>query len=285
MANFDTLFDSMRAFLFTLLLVLTYLPLMAEEVPSDPSRREEVPLSTASDRHTMVALVLGQSNAANHGESRWVSTPGVYNFHRGKLYHAQDPLLGATGDRGSVWTRLGDLLVADGDYDAVVFVTIGVGSSAISQWAPGGDLSSHLQATLSDTQKAGLTITHIFWHQGEADARVTSKAVYMQRFRDMASAIRAEGIAAPIMVSIATVCGGNMTGDSTIQQAQKELVDPRNGIFAGPNTDDLGETYRFDRCHFSTKGLDETARLWHHALHKSSLLERPEAPAYPPIIP
>ncbi|SLM48389.1 conserved exported protein of unknown function [Nitrospira japonica] len=275
----------MRVLFFTLLLVLTHLPLMAEEVPSGPSSREEVPLSPISDRHTMVALVLGQSNAANHGESRWVSTQRVYNFYQGKLYHAEDPLLGATGDRGSVWTRLGDLLVTDGDYDAVIFVAIAVGSSAVSQWAPGGDLSSHLQATLNDTQKAGLPITHIFWHQGEADAHVTSKTVYMQQFRDMVRAIRENGITAPIMVSIATVCGGNMTVDTTIQQAQKELVDPQNGIFAGPNTDDLGEAFRFDRCHFSTKGLDEAARLWHHALRKASLSEGHEAQAHPAIMP
>jgi len=87
------------------------------------------------------------------------------------------------------------------------------------------------------------------------------------------------------MLSIATVCGGDMTGDPTIQQAQRELVDSQNGIFAGPNTDDLGESSRFDQCHFSSKGLDEAARLWHQALHKGFLLERPEAPTYHSIIP
>src|SRR2546425_3481295 len=69
--------------------------------------RIEVPLSVLPARRIMVALVFGQSNSSNSGQTRRTARERVYNYYQGKLYLAQDPLLGADGDGGSVWTRLG----------------------------------------------------------------------------------------------------------------------------------------------------------------------------------
>jgi hypothetical protein len=111
---------------------------------SDSARSEskiEAPLAAIrSKKRVMVALVFGQSGAANAGETPRIATRDVYNFYKGKLYRAQDPLLGATGNGGSVWTRLGDKLIERQFYDAVVFVPIAVAGSTISRWRPGGDL-------------------------------------------------------------------------------------------------------------------------------------------------
>jgi hypothetical protein len=74
--------------------------------------RPEVPIAVLRGR-VMVALAMGQSNAANSGESPIRAGRGVYNFHEGKLYIARDPLLGGSnnGGGGSVWTRLGPKLL------------------------------------------------------------------------------------------------------------------------------------------------------------------------------
>ena len=50
-------------------------------------------------------LVLGQSNAGNHGETRSDSTFGVL-LAEGRCYRMADPLAGGTGSGGSIWTRL-----------------------------------------------------------------------------------------------------------------------------------------------------------------------------------
>ena len=91
--------------------------------------RPEVPVDSLRGKRVLVALTFGQSNSANHGETPHTSGPGVLNFYLSKLYAARDPLLGATGGRGSVWTRFGDLVLAGGRYDAVVIAPIGTGSS------------------------------------------------------------------------------------------------------------------------------------------------------------
>ncbi len=229
--------------------------------------RQEIAGSALHQSHrVMVALVFGQSNASNVGESRKRASEGVLNFFEGKLYRAEDPLLGADDIRGSVWTRLGDLLVEQKVYDRVVVIPVAVSGSVISRWRPGGDIYPMLLRRLRDAKASGLTITHLLWHQGEADAkRHTSKSDYRNSFLAMLSGIRSEGVTAPIYVSVATRCV-RQRPDPIIQSAQRELVDPEKGILAGPDTDTLGFEYRYDGCHFLDEGLDAAAHLWFEAV-------------------
>jgi hypothetical protein len=229
--------------------------------------RQEISTSVLEQSHrVMVALVFGQSNASNVGRNRKRASERVLNFFEGKLYRAEDPLLGADDVYGSVWTRLGDLLVEQKIYDRVVVIPVAISGSVISRWRPEGDIHPLLLHRLRDAKAGGLTITHLLWHQGEADAkRHTSKKDYQDSFLAMLSGIRSEGVSAPIYVSVATRCVRQRL-DPIIQSAQRDLVDPEKGILAGPNTDTLGFEYRYDGCHFLDEGLDAAARLWLEAL-------------------
>jgi hypothetical protein len=238
--------------------------------------RPEIPLTRLASQRVMVALAFGQSNAANFGENPRRAGAGVFNFYQGKLYAAHDPLLGAGGDGGSVWTRLGDRLMAAKYYDAVVFLTLGVGDAALARWTVNGDLHLRLVETIRDAQSHGLSITHVLWHQGEKDAVLhTSKQAYKQMFMDMVLSIRQHGVRAPIYVSVATRCQ-KVRAQEEIRQAQQELVDIDKGIYAGPDTDTLDWGYRYDGCHFSDEGLESCAELWLEKLtpHGSSSQER-----------
>ena len=83
----------------------------------------------------------------------------------------------------------------------------------------------------------------------------------------MVASIRSQGVNAPIYISIASRCW-ERSGDPGIQNAQRALVQLKQGILAGPNTDILGLEYRYDGCHFSGRGLDAVADLWLDALTK-----------------
>ena len=99
------------------------------------ANRMEVPFTALnSNKQVMVALAFGQSNSANFGETPKAAKQNVYNYYEGKLYHAQDPLLGANGIGGSVWTRLGDKLIEHQMYEAVVFIPLGIGATEIARW-------------------------------------------------------------------------------------------------------------------------------------------------------
>lgn len=224
--------------------------------------RQEVPFSALQGKRVMVALVLGQSNAANFGEGRRVAGPGVFNFFEGKIYRAEDPMLGADNRKGSVWTRLGDAIVARGLYDAVVFAPVAVGNTAIAQWTTTGALHGQILETIAHVHASGLRLTHVLWHQGETDARMkTPGDTYRRMFLDLLESIRLRGVDAPVYVSVATRCQA-LEGNPEIRQAQRRLVDPARGVLAGPDTDTLGLCYRYDGCHFTNEGLQRFAELW-----------------------
>jgi hypothetical protein len=175
---------------------------------------------------------------------------------------AEDPLLGAGGTGGSVWTRLGDKLLKSCQFDAVIFVSLGVGGAGIARWKPDGDLHRSLLEAIQQLKERGFTVTHLLWHQGETDAEMnTAKSAYQSMFLEMLSSVRNQGVTAPIYVSVATRC--QLRRDSVeIRAAQQELVDPPRGILSGPDTDALGWGYRYDGCHFSHEGLEKFAELW-----------------------
>jgi hypothetical protein len=239
--------------------------LLRHEVRS-VGNRAEVPLDGLRAKPLMVALVFGQSNAGNSGETLGKEHPGVYELHRGRLYQARDPLLGAEGDGGSVWIRLAATAVDSGEFGAVVLVPFAFGTSEIARWAPGGSLHDALLARIAQAQASGLRFTHLLWHQGEADAqRDTAGAAYRESFLAMLAAIRRLGVDAPIYVAATSRCG-KVRGSEAVRGAQTGLIDPPAGILPGPDTDTLGFADRYDGCHFSTEGLEKAASLWWDAI-------------------
>lgn len=227
-----------------------------------PGNRPEIPVSKLPSGRVMVAIVFGQSNAGNAGQSALDPGRGVYSFFNGKLYEGFDPLPGSTGNRGSVWTRLGRKLIARGKYDAVVLVPLGIASARMAKWAPGGELNPRLIRAIRGLKSQGLSPTHLLWHHGETDASVgTSQVSYMSSFHKMLASIRQQGIEAPIYVSVTTKIGWRGP-DKTIRQAQMKLVDKSLGIYSGPDTDALGREYRFGKHHFNNDGLEAFADLW-----------------------
>ncbi len=219
----------------------------------------------------MIALAFGQSNAANYGSSLARGGERVYNFYDGTLYQAEDPLLGADGPGGSVWSRLGAKLIAGALYDAVVFVPIAVGGSGMDQWTPGGVYHRKILDAIDRLNEQQHSFTHLLWHQGETDAMYqTPPQEYRRMFLAMLANIRDHGVQAPIYVSVATRVGDYV--DAELQRAQAALVDAPRGIMAGPDTDVLVGSCRYDGTHLSEEGLERAAELWLAALRDNSIV-------------
>ena len=229
---------------------------------TDTSQKVEVSCENVDFSNSLVALAFGQSNAANTGETRYTPKHSVFNFYRGKCYLAADPLLGATSDMGTVWSRLGDLIVEEKAYSSVVFIVMGVGGSSVSDWASEGELFGRIESVQKELDVVGIAITHLFWHQGEIDARIgTTTIEYKKRFLDMLEGIRGLGIKAPLYLALASRCEGPVS--KAIQSAQLELIRERDDILKGANTDVISDMDdRYDFCHFSDSGLKKHAESW-----------------------
>jgi hypothetical protein len=184
---------------------------------------------------------------------------------------ARDPLLGATGEGASVWTRLGKRLLDAGYADAVVLVPIAVGGSSIRQWDKDGIFHLLLQQAIMATQQAGLKISSVLYHQDESDAtfRIDNKVIksglnamqYRKHLISLIHSLRQMDIQAPIFIPLASRCGPNLP-DPEITSAQQSVFSPQKGIFMGPNTDQLTGHLRYDGCHFNSSGLDRFSQLW-----------------------
>ena len=240
---------------------------------ADLSSRKPAPCSEIKGRGMMVALAFGQSNSGNHGETLHRPARGVFNFYKGRCYVAEDPLLGATGDRGSIWSRLGDLLVRLGLYDAVVIIPIGVGTTTVDQWTKGGYLHSRIVNAIRESGAGGLKITHLFWVQGGSEKRTNGDGVnkenYKTNFSTMLRNIRNLGVQAPMYIAVSTYNGTDCNRD--IQKAQRELVDGNNNVFAGPDDDQLLQdpANRWEQVHLSNQGLDRCALAWLAAIRRA----------------
>lgn len=235
-------------------------------------QKKAVTCPQQTDR-TAVLLLIGQSNAGNHGDRRFRSEHGdaIVNFFDGRCYVAASPLLGSDGISGEYWTQLGNLLLEGGSFDQVLLAPVAITGAEVSRWAPRGDLNGTMIDTASRLQQRGYRVTHVLWVQGEIDyVRGTNEKVYRDRFLSLVSSLRSLGVGAPVYVAIATKCLGASNGgtrfhsaDNPVARAQLALPDPGANLRSGVNSDALlGDLDRYDDCHFSSSGEQKVARAW-----------------------
>jgi hypothetical protein len=235
-------------------------------------QKKAVACPQQADR-TAVLLLIGQSNAGNHGGQRFRSEHGekVVNFFDGQCYAAASPLLGSDGIGGEYWTQLGNFLLDRESFDQVILAPLSISGSEVSRWGAGGDLNGTMIDTASQLQQRGYLVTHVLWVQGEIDyVKGTSEKDYRDRFMSLVSSLRSHGVAAPVYVAIATKCLGAINGgarfhsaDNPVARAQLALPDPGANLRSGVNSDALlGDLDRYDDCHFASSGEQKVARAW-----------------------
>jgi hypothetical protein len=227
-----------------------------------------VPCPTQDPRMAVI-FVAGQSNAANFGEKRQTTAFGdrVVAFFAGACAIAASPLLGADSNEGESLTPMADELIRSGRFDRVVLAPVAVGGTEIARWVE-GDLAPVLRQAL-DAVQSRYKVTHAIWHQGENDAlKGVSAAEYRRSFDVLLGRWRAQGMAAPVFVSVTTRCYPNWMADNPVALAQRSLPDPARGLHPGPDSDALlpASELRDGACHHNAAGQAHLAKLMAAAL-------------------
>jgi hypothetical protein len=224
-----------------------------------------------NDSRTMVALTLGQSNAANYSDVKYKVKRAVYSYNKGELYKANDPLPGASDKGGSVWSVLGDMLIDSSLYDKVIIIPIAEGGTNISCWGS-GNCNKTLIETLKDLKQRNIQLTHVFLHQGESDnLQNTSKETYKNELQKVLKTINTYQVNTPFYISIASFHSHaiNKPGgiDTNIQNAQKEFINEHRNVYMGAFTDTIIHAIdRYDGIHFSGYGIKKYATSWFNAI-------------------
>ncbi|MBL8289242.1 MAG: hypothetical protein JNL85_14775 [Rubrivivax sp.] len=226
----------------------------------------------AGARKPLVLLVLGQSNAGNHGGEALPHRPpatagtasAVVTAFDGKACHRLgDPLPGGTGRDRSIWTLLEGELARLGEPREVVLSLLAVEGTTVAEWThPGSPLRSELGRWLAARDARHFPADFVLWQQGEADAREgTSAARYVQGLEALREQLRGAGVRAPILLARSTRCRSG-AGGAVIRAAQDALIARHADVRAGADTDALAGPLRQDDCHFTAAGLQAAARAW-----------------------
>jgi len=212
------------------------------------------------DKKTLIIFTFGQSNSANHGgEKFFPKNENIINYWNKNYYLASDPLLGATGVAGSVWTNLGTKIVDNNLAEKVIIMAAGVSGTSIKKWANYGSLNEMLIERLKEAKKQKLDINYFLWHQGESDY-ILSPVIYSKKLSEVIKLTKKFYPKSDFFVSQASKCGVYPSNESLLN-TQKEIT-KLNGVYLGPNTDLIEVEDRYDGCHLSGRGLEKHADAW-----------------------
>lgn len=225
--------------------------------------RGKIDLFIKSKRN-LIVLILGQSNAANYGEHLNSSDKNIFMYFQKRIYKAKDPILGASGKKGSIWLPVFDQLLKTREFDSILIVNIAQGSSSVEDWQPNGMYHERLQGTLTSLQEKNLEPDFILWQQGEQDnLNGMSKEDYKRAFRKIHGTVIRFDDQIPILISITSFHPSSATPvSSEIREAQYELIQENECLFLGPDTDVHVAESRYDGIHFSTKGMNSVSKDW-----------------------
>ena len=223
-----------------------------------------------------IYITCGQSNSANYGSPIATASSdqvSAFNYSTSAWTRAADPMPGAGGSGGSVWSRLGDLLAAR-DHVPVAFACLGVGSTSVSQWVPGtGSFYSNISTAIQKLK----SFRAILWHQGESDSLApTTTTNYATRLQNVIAQSRADaGFAVPWYVcEVGFHSSSGLAAELRVNAGQRRVIYGDDQVFAGPRTDDFHlEGKLTDAVHFNAQGLADHAAQWRDILGGNSDLQ------------
>jgi hypothetical protein len=254
-------------------IVLGSLDEVLSEGFKDTAHKQSMPVSGPNQRErTAVIIVLGQSNAANHGEGHYVSTESVANFnvYDGHCYHAADPLLGASGLGGNFATRFGDIVIRRGLFDRLIIAPIAMAGSTVEQWADEGHYNRLIMALIRRLYNTSLTPDFIFWQQGVGNVGAGDIAgrIYRKNILEVVRTFRSFSIDAPFFIALESGKAVNDPDALNIRSGQRGAVSAGIGTFLGPDIDLIEQDHRRDGCHFKESGLQIVATMWADVLRE-----------------
>jgi lysophospholipase L1-like esterase len=144
----------------------------------------------------------------------------------------------------------------------VIYKNVAASGTQIKEWLPGTANHKALTDAIDTLNASGLPPDALLWMQGESDSAFVANTpcdTYKQRFLDMLAGLR-QHTSAPIYVAVETLMPEGITPE--LQNAQLELPAADATIFAGPDIDTIGYSYRPDRLHLNANGKALAADLW-----------------------
>ncbi len=230
-------------------------------------RKRKIPHPVNISDKTMVLLVVGNSNAANYCQSSEVSAGNVYNIYQADYYYARDPLLGADGSMGSIWTPLSDQVLKEELYESVAIANVSRGSSTIVDWTEQGKYRAILDKQLRALDKLKIAAKYcVIWFGENENLLGLSPELVRTAYIELINKLKSHMPQSKIFIVTSSYHRGKqyIVGvNEAIREAQISMVDERQGIYGGIDTDSLilAED-RYDGLHYSQIGVSKINKMF-----------------------
>lgn len=185
------------------------------------------------------------------------------DIYGGGLQRAADPLPYGLGPdplyQSNPFTRVADMLITNGKYDRVILVPVAYGGTKVDRWD--SELYTLIIAGHRRAKALGINIVTLkIWQQGESDSSTATETTYSTSWLSMKAKVDAE-VPGPWMVAKSTYVPGGST-NAGIRAASASFVD-NSTVFAGPDFDSFGASYRYDDQHWNAAGNLNAANLYY----------------------
>jgi hypothetical protein len=220
-----------------------------------------------------VFLIAGQSYAGNHNDELLkVADPGervtAWDAATGTWRVAHDPQPTTTGEAGSVWPALGELLLTAAQ-TPIGFLNVSVGATPSRSWLPDAELFPRIRMAM----KAAGQVRAVLWQQGESDVlEQTPTAVYVDRLKTIRRAFAEEFQSDAPWLPAKSTHHPTVYDDAVLEGRIRDAIDTlwrEPGFAPGPDTDLLAGPHRGplgSQRHFTGLGQRAAAVLWFAAI-------------------
>lgn len=230
-----------------------------QTVPGPDQARDRQAVACPDPSEAVVVVTGGQSNAANVIPSLHRPVNDVSVWFDGTCYRAADPLLGALGRNGSLWSLLGDRM-SETLGRPVLLINGAIGGTQFADWL---DARSGYYAALFErvaaAGRSGYRPDLILWHQGETDAAVARDMAGLEReITALMDRFVADVPSAQVYLFRATRCVGKdrVEGVPAVNETLRRVAARHGRTISGFDTDTLGREFRWDTCHFNSLGRE-----------------------------
>lgn len=203
-------------------------------------------------------LIMGQSNAANHGQGRIYTDFSGLVFFADRFYPLIDPVRGCSGYGASPWPRVAQKLNEIGK--KLIVICLASGGTSVEEWLPGTTLHSATQRVIRSYIDTGGKIDYAVWHQGETDSmNCMSDDVYAQSANRVLDSVTSIVPSITILLGLASWPFGSECQNESVREAQRQILLSRNDVRLLFDFDQLDNRFRSDGVHFNSLGLERYA--------------------------
>ena len=218
----------------------------------------------------------GQSNHGNNikrNNNLIINNENIfmYDWRTNLCSQYKEPLAGPDGRRGFghiATDNINSLLKKYSYKGKILVMGFSKGGSIAEQWAK-GELSNSLDFILERLKNKKINIDYVFWHQGESEKKNPSEKYLNQYKKDLKFVFQKFFDNYPdIYIGMALVSRCNSQRSKSLLDIQRSIIKDDKRIFLTLNTDNLGNDFRYDKCHFNWLGSKRIGEDYSDLIHK-----------------